>query len=108
MMSDPYRLPFDPQLSLLEVRSPTNTSLEAYRSILPALTDLQARVYAALATSGAIGLTDEELGVLLPGLGASSVRTRRSELVTAKRVEFTGELRRGASNRRAKVFAVIQ
>ncbi len=108
-MSDPYRLPFEPQLSLLSLRSPPNTSQEAYRSLAPSLNDLQAQVLSVL-RAYPFGLTDEELCACLPlaELGDSTIRTRRNELTKAKRVEFTGELRRGASRRRARVFAVVQ
>lgn len=80
------------------------TSIEAGRSISPEeISQTQARIVDVLQEGP---LTDEEIQARLPDVSPSSLRTRRSELVTLGLVEESGEFRASSSGRRMTVWRV--
>jgi hypothetical protein len=83
----------------------SRTSREAAKSIRGALNTLERRVLDAIRAAGADGLTDEECQ-RVTGLGSSTQRPRRVELVAIKMVRDSGQTRRGASGRKAVVWVV--
>jgi hypothetical protein len=80
------------------------TSLDAYRSVKPAITSLQSLVLSTLREAGEKGLTDEELTDRHSDENRSTYRTRRAELVRRGLVRATGQKRRLRNGRQGRVW----
>jgi hypothetical protein len=80
----------------------SQTSRSAAESVSPALSDLHARVWAAVAFAGAEGLTDQEISQTT-GLAENTVRPRRVELVRTGHFVAAGK-RATASGRSATAW----
>lgn len=82
------------------------TSAAAHRKVSPEVTRLQELVFACFEKYGP--MNDEKLVGLpdLASLGPSTIRTRRSELVDAMKIEATGKTRNSRDNEET-VFAVL-
>lgn len=78
------------------------TSLEAAAAIAPRTPSLRERVYMAIADS-ADGLTDEEIQ-RVTGIGPSTQRPRRVELLDAGMIRDSGRTRLTAGRRKATIW----
>ena len=81
------------------------TSQAAARLIKPEANRLRAQVLACLTAAGNDGMTDEQI-IDATGLGASTARPRRIELVEQGRVKASGLTRPTRSGRAATVWCV--
>jgi predicted transcriptional regulator len=81
----------------------SDTSGAAAHAIDPYAVGLRAKVYGAIARTGAEGLTDLEIEAQT-GLGGSTVRPRRVELVRLGLVHDSGRTRKTKSGREATVW----
>ena len=84
----------------------SETSVAAARAIKPDANRYRAMVLAALRRAGADGLTDEE-GIAATGIGPSTYRPRRGELVDRGFVQDGGGKRPTASGRPAVVWIAV-
>ena len=87
-------------------RNDPQTSRDAAKSVVPVVSDIQARVLRALQAAGHNGLTDEELSNKL-GCKGSTARTRRSELVEKGFVLDSGYKRPLESRKLGAVWIAI-
>src|SRR5262249_2268497 len=69
------------------------TSREAAKAVMPYITEIQGMVLAEVRRHGAHGITDYELETFL-GSHASTLRSRRAELVEKGLVEDSGQRRK--------------
>jgi hypothetical protein len=100
-------LPFDANVFTLVREGDPETSREAAASVLPLRTELQRRIYTAFMQYGP--MTDAEL-LELPefrGYGPSTLRTRRSELHRAGRLQVVGS-RQNRASRRMLLWAAVR
>lgn len=85
----------------------SSTSRAAAESIEPAITTLRGIVLAFLRTEAPGGATDEEMQLGL-GMGPSTQRPRRIELVRGGLVRATGVQRQTSSGRMAEVWTAVR
>ncbi|MFG0300674.1 MAG: hypothetical protein ACF8K1_13855 [Phycisphaerales bacterium JB047] len=86
--------------------APIGTSETAAARIAPHTPNQRSRVYAAIQSAGAWGLTDEE-GEALTGIKTQSYTPRRGELVQNGMIQDTGKRRRTASGCPAAVWVAV-
>lgn len=87
--------------------SDPDTSQEAAASVYANLKELQREVYDVVAIAGPQGLTDLDISQILESPTRSTYRTRRSELVDAKLIGWTGrKIKQEGRSRR--VWALIE
>ncbi len=99
------------QPSLFDIPDPapyqatSPTSRAAAEGIRPTAGTLRAVVLAAITKAGARGLTDEE-GIAATGMGSSTYRPRRIELVARNLVRDSWQKRKTAAGRDAAVWCI--
>ena len=93
-------------MKALARNSDPDTSKEAAES-LGDLTDLENKVYEAIASYGAEGCIADEVLVRLPGMAWKSVSPRFRPLKDKGYVVNTGEKRKGASGRNQIVLRAV-
>ena len=86
-----------------------NTSKEAYTSIKPVLSNLQAQIYKIIGKYKRGCIYDQVLMQMSMNgyISSSSVSSRFSELERKGLIEYTDETRKGRSKRNQRVMRVI-